>query len=71
MNTEVYSRGRYPFLFRQKDLLEAVTTRIPLPVLRELARDVGYDLVPIPGKAIRIQKTHSHKWKRKRFGGKA
>jgi hypothetical protein len=71
MNVEVYSRGKYPYMFREKDLLEAVTTRIPLPVLKELAADLGYELQPIPGKSIRIQKTNDHKWQRKRFGGKA
>lgn len=71
MNVEVYSRGKFPHLFLKKDRLEAVTTRIPLPWLKEVAHELGYQLVPIPGKAIRIQKTKEHRWKRKRFGGKA
>lgn len=57
VNVEIFDKGYYPY-FRKKDLAEAVTLSIPLPVLKEV-----YELLGLK----RLQKRDHHQWKKKVF----
>jgi hypothetical protein len=63
MNVEVFSKGRYPYMFRKKNQEMAVTILIPLAAIEEIHNE-------LVKKKLRVRRLETHKWIIRKFKSK-